>query len=268
MKPAIALFVLTTVALAQDSSPVFEVASIKPADPAENGTSYNWLNGGGLRVSGANLRSLIMSAYNIRNFQLSGGPGWVYTERFNILAKPEHAADESPADFRKMTDAQRRAANELLRRRLQALLAERFQLVLRHETKEMPIYALVVAKGGAKMTESKEGDGSSMSTNNTRITCQRCTMESLAANLSGITGRTVHDETGLTAKFDFKMEWAPEPKPAGADRAEGAPAEFASTPEGPTLFTALQQVLGLKLEPRKGPVDMYVIERAEKPSEN
>jgi uncharacterized protein (TIGR03435 family) len=133
----------------------------------------------------------------------------------------------------------------------------------------MPIYALVVAKGGLKMTESKESEGgSSMSMNNTRITCQRCTMENLAVNLSGFTGRIVHDETALTGKYDFKMEWAPDVKPAGADKADGGPAEFASTPEGPTLFTALQQVLGLKLEPRKGQVDVYVIDRAEKPSEN
>jgi uncharacterized protein (TIGR03435 family) len=260
--------VFALVVWGQEPAPVFEVASIKPADPAENGTSYN-TNAGGLRVTGANLRSLVMYAYNIRNFQLSGGPGWVYTDRFNILARSEHSPDEGPADFRKMTDAQRRAANELIRRRVQALLSERFQLVLRRESKEMPIYALVVAKGGVKMTEAKEGEGgSSMNTNNTRITCQRCTMESLAVNLSGITGRPVHDETGLTGKYDFKMEWAPEPKAGGAERGEGAPAEIASTPEGPTLFTALQQVLGLKLEPKKGPVDMYVIERAEKPSEN
>ena len=260
--------VFAILASAQETAPVFEVASIKPADPTENGTSFNFTNGGGLRISGANLRSLIMSAYNIRPFQLSGGPGWVYTERFNIQAKPEHSSDEGPADYRKMTDAQRRAASELVRRRLQALLADRFQLVLRHETKEMPVYALIVAKGGVRMTESKEGDGSSMSTNNTRMTCTRCTMESLAVSLSGMTGRIVHDETGLAAKYDFKMEWAPDAKPAGAERPDGAQAEFASTPEGPTLFTALQQVLGLKLEPKKGPVDVYVIERAEKLSDN
>jgi uncharacterized protein (TIGR03435 family) len=260
--------VVTVLACAQESAPVFEVASIKPADPANNGTSFNTLNGGGLRVSGANLRALIMTAYNIRNFQLSGGPGWVYTERFNVLAKPDHAGDEGPADYRKMTNEQRRAAAELMRRRLQSLLSERFQLVIRRETKEMPIYGMVIGKNGVKMTESEEGANSSMSTSNTRITCQRCTMGELAVNLSSITGRPVRDETGLTGKYDFKMEWAPELKAGGVERGEGAPADLASTPEAPTLFTALQQVLGLKLEPKKGPVDMYVIERAEKPSEN
>jgi len=261
------LLLLAALVGAQDSSSAFEVASIKPADPEFNGTSFNWLNGGGLRVRGATLRALITYAYGIRDFQLFGGPAWVSTARFDVVAKPERSSEDVLADYDKMNDAQSRAAGELIRRRLQVLLGDRFQLAVRRETREMPLYALVVAKAGVKMAESKVGDGTGMSSSNNFIRCKGCTMETVAVELSAITGRPVHDETGLIAKYDFKLEWSPEPKPRGADGPDATPAEFASS-EAPTLFTGLQQTLGLKLEARKGPVDLYIIDRAEKPSEN
>src|SRR5262249_18886490 len=204
---------------------------------------FRMFNGGGLRITGATLRDLISNAYEIRDFQLSGGPGWVNTERYDLLAKPDASSDEGLADFRKMTEDQRRGARVLFRRRLQLLLTGRFQVVVRRETRERPVYALVVAKGGVKMPEAKESDGMNMSNGSKGMNCKACPIEPVAATLASIVGRPVKEETGLKGKYDFKLEWAPDTKPAGAERPEVSAAEAASTPEGPTLFTALQQTL-------------------------
>jgi uncharacterized protein (TIGR03435 family) len=152
---------------------------------------------------------------------------------------------------------------------LQDLLADRFHLKLTREAKEMPIFALVLAKSGAKLKESTVGeDGRRMQTGRGRIEVQGIDMASLANMLSQQLGRTVVDKTGLTGNYDFKLEWTPDlgqpqgPKEIGG--AETAPPDSL----GPTIFTALQEQLGLKLESTKGPVEILVIERVEKPSEN
>jgi bla regulator protein blaR1 len=248
----------------------FEVASIKPADPDARGTSIQFMPGGGLKMMNIPLRAMITFAYDFRDFQVSGGPGWVGNERFDVMAKADRAAAEGPADFGQMSDDQRKTARVQIGERLRALLAERFQLVVHKETKEQPIYALVVSKNGAKLQDTKEtGNRQSLMNNRGRSEGHAISTEMLAQSLSGMLGRPVVDKTGLTGKYDFVLEWAPDP---GADaRAQGfgnGVTEPAPAPGGPSIFTALQEQLGLRLESQKGPVENIVIDRAEKPSEN
>jgi uncharacterized protein (TIGR03435 family) len=248
----------------------FEVASIKPSSPDTPGSSIQFMPGGGLKMIGVPLRNMITFAYDVRDFQISGGPGWIGTERFDVMARPDHAATEGLEDLSKMTDAQRKTMREQMGERLRALLADRFQLTVHTETKEQPIYALVVSKNGSKLQENKEpGPRQGMNTNRGRMQAFAAPIEMLAQVLSNIMGRPVLDKTSLAAKYDFVLEWTPE---LGADaRAQGFGDGITSpvpAPGGPTIFTALQEQLGLRLESQKGPVQMIVIDRAEKPSEN
>jgi uncharacterized protein (TIGR03435 family) len=249
----------------------FEVASIKPASPDTPGSMIQFMPGGGLKMAGVSLRSMITFAYDVRDFQLSGGPGWLGTERFDVMARPEHAAAEGLEDLAKMTDDQRKTVREQMGERLRALLADRFQLAVHKETKDQPIYALVVSKNGAKLKEVKavEGARQGMRMGRGRLEGFAAPLEMLGPTLSNVTGRPVVDKTGLTEKYDFVLEWTPD---AGADaRAQGfgnGISEPAPAPGGPTIFTALQEQLGLRLESQKGPVQTIVIDRAEKPSEN
>jgi bla regulator protein blaR1 len=248
----------------------FEVASIKPANPDTPGSMIQFMPGGGLKMMNVPLRAMITFAYDVRDFQISGGPGWVGTERFDVMARPDRAAVDGPEDLSKMTDQQRRTIRDQIAERLRALLADRFQLAVHQESKDQPIYALVVSKDGAKLQEAKApGARQGMSMNRGRLQGMAAPMEMLGQTLSNVTGRPVIDKTGLTAKYDFVLEWTPE---AGADaRAQGfgdGINEPAPAPGGPTIFTALQEQLGLRLESQKGPVPTIVIDRAEKPSEN
>jgi uncharacterized protein (TIGR03435 family) len=242
----------------------FEVASIKLTEAADGNTSFAYLPGGSLRIQGADLRSLIQYAYDLRDFQLAGASGWMTSEHYTILAKGEFA--EGPSEYMKMNDQQRKAMFVLVRKRLQRLLAERFQLETHRETRQLPMYGLVVAKGGHKLTPNLSPDGSpqSMTRGQAMYKAKRASLESIAQGLAEITRHPVHNETGLQGFYDFEMKWTPDAAAAAPDSAEPRPAETA----GPTLFTALQEQLGLKLESKKGPVEILVIDRAGRPSGN
>jgi uncharacterized protein (TIGR03435 family) len=259
----IALLLAAFQAAAQ-SPDTFEVASIKVGDPLNPGTSYRLEPGGGIKIEGASFKSLVVFAYDLREFQLKGATGWMTSERYTILAKG--VIDGGPADYHSMNDEQRKQMGALIRRRMQALLAERYQLVVHRETQELPMYALTVAKNGVKMQANVSPDGSpqSMTTGRAIFKAERASSESIARALAGLTGRPVRDETGLQGFFDLKMEWTPDAGAASPDASETKPAESL----GPTLFTALQEQLGLKLESKRGPVEILVIDRAERASEN
>jgi uncharacterized protein (TIGR03435 family) len=247
----------------------FEVASIKPSNPDGPGM-IRLMPGGGLTMTNIPLRAMITFAYDVRDFQVSGAPGWAGTERFDVTARAERSSAEGPDEPAKMTDAQRKTGRDQVAERLRALLADRFQLAVHRETKDQPIYALVVSKNGAKLKEVKEpGPRQGMSMNRGRLEGFAAPMEMLGTVLSNAMGRPVVDKTGLPGKYDFVLEWTPDP---GADaRAQGfgdGITEPAPAPGGPTIFTALQEQLGLKLESQKGPVENIVIDRVEKPSEN
>jgi uncharacterized protein (TIGR03435 family) len=270
----------------------FEVASIKPSDPNERRIGIGIGPGGMVNMTGVNLKLLIQQAYDVREFQISGAPSWAGNERYDITAKAAEGTDSLPAEPSKITDAQLKTAQEKRRQRLQALLADRFQLKVHHDSKELPVYALVAAKGGPKFQEAKVPDtpppdsgpkrgfgpgsrGMRMSPGN--LEAYSVPLSMLVQNLSQQLGRTVLDQTGLKGMYDFKLSWTPDPAmAAGAFGGPGGPGPLPPDvklppppdPNGPTLFTAVQEQLGLKLESTKGPVDIIVVDHAEKPSEN
>jgi len=153
---------------------------------------------------------------------------------------------------------------------LRSLLADRFQLALHSETKEQPVYALVVNKGGPKLQESTEPRGLIRKMGRGTLKAQAVELGMLALNLSNELGRSVFDKTGLAGKYDFELKWAPSQDSAAQLGAPPQTAEFAlpADPDGPSIFTALQEQLGLRLESGKGPVEVLVIDRAERPSKN
>jgi uncharacterized protein (TIGR03435 family) len=191
---------------------------------------------------------LVMFAYQMMPDQVSGGPAWVESDGFDIDARASNP---------KATPAQ-------LRRMVQALLADRFQLQMHRATKESSIYALVQAKGGVKLTESRdetedtgvriEGPG--------RISGVRGTMAMLAGALSKPVQRRVIDQTGLTGAYTFKLQFVPDNSRKPSPDADAPPTD------GPSIFTALEEQLGLTLKTTKGPVDSIVIDRAVKPAAN
>jgi uncharacterized protein (TIGR03435 family) len=278
---------------AQSSSAVFEVASIKPSDPKVQGVTIRNGPGGGLNITGATLKLLIEQAYDVRDFQILGGPGWINSDRYDIAAKAEPGVNRPAPDPRNLTD--QRKAMEQQRERLRALLADRFRLKIRRETKELPVYALTLAKGGPKLKESSldtpatgpNGDkgpqgfrGPFMRMGPGQIIGQSASLDFLVQVLSRQLGRTVLDKTGLKGAYDFTLEWTPDPA-QGLGPGFGGPGEPSvgkdlprpenpapAEPNGPSLFAALQEQLGLKLESQRGSVEVIVIESVEKPSEN
>ncbi len=261
--------------------PSFEVASIKPNRSGDRRIALMMPPG---RISAKNVTTkfLIEYAYNVKDPQISGGPGWINSERYDVEAKVSDAfADQT----RKLSPDERQ---EQLRLMMQSLLADRFKLTLRRETKELPVFALVVAKNGPKLQESKDVPGPDRLKGADELKGRRMAMMGrgqlnmtaaptslLADALSRQLGRNVVDKTGLKGNYDFTLKWTPDESQGrmfggpdggeGPPRGEAAPATDAS---GPTIFTALQEQLGLKLESQKGPVETLVIESVERPSEN
>lgn len=254
----------------------FEVASIKPTAETGFRTGIQMQPGGGLRVSGATLKMLLTVAYDVREFQIAGGPSWISADRYDILAKTAGSDSERPpSDPRQLTDAQMKTAREQMQQRLQALLAERCQLTIHRETKEQPVYALLVGKNGPKIQPVEAKDGGSpprMMMGRGMLNGQGVELQMLATVLSNQLGRPVLDRTSLKGHFDIKLEWTPDPgqsmTPLGGAPPPGVQAPPPPDPNGPSIFTAIQEQLGLRLESQKGPVEMIVIDRVEKPSEN
>jgi uncharacterized protein (TIGR03435 family) len=246
--------------LAQSSqaSKEFDVASVKPSAPDEhNRARMQILPGGGIRLLGVPLRMLIMQAYDVKVFQISGGPDWIRTERWDILAKADGVEG-------RLTFAQQQPM-------LQALLADRFQFKVHKETKEMPVYALVVGKNGSKLALSAgTGDEQQFRTGNGSLSVKNDGVASLADWLSRQLGRTVIDKTDLKGKYDYALTWNPDPGEGGSE-SFGLPPEGPRPhveTDGPSIFTALQEQLGLRLVSQKGPVEMVVIDSVQRPSAN
>jgi uncharacterized protein (TIGR03435 family) len=216
-------------------APQFEVASIKPSAPGARGpTIYNPTRER-FAVTSITAKALIAYAYDVREFQISGGPGWLGSEEYDIVAKPD-------GDVR----------GDRVLAMARALLAERFHLSLHRESKEMPVLALVVAKGGSKL-RAATGSGPEVRGGRGRFEARNVTMGMFAAQLAGrMLDRPVLDRTGIAGEFDITLEWAFD---QGADN-------------GPSIATALQEQLGLKLEAQKGAVDVLVVDHVERPSAN
>jgi uncharacterized protein (TIGR03435 family) len=247
--------------------PKFEVASIKPAKPGARGTYISNKPGGRFTVMNMSTKDLIILAYSIQPFQLSGGPSWLNSDRYDIEAKPEHPVNVKPG----MSYDQLQNAFDEQMQRLQSLLKDRCKLTFHRETKEAPVYALVIAKSGPKIPAAQTADKTPrLSIGMGQLSGKQVPISELAKSLSRQLGRVVIDKTNLQGNYDFTLKWTPEerspqalgPAPMGKD------APPPPDPNGPSLFTALQEQLGLKLESQKGPVEILVIDHVEKPSEN
>ncbi len=222
------------------AAPSFEAASIKPSSPDATSSGVD-TDTGLLRIQNQPLRGLIRIAYGVNDAQVTGGPKWVEADRFDIAGKADGPAG-GPA----------------LLEMLQTLLADRFKLVFHREQRTVTGYALTVAKGGVKM-QASDSQGSSSNGGRGRIDAKGYHMSQLAERLTRLLHAPVEDATGTTAGFDFSLRFTPE---------EMAVAGAAKDDSAPTIFTALQEQLGLKLEARKVQMEVIVIDSAEKPSEN
>jgi uncharacterized protein (TIGR03435 family) len=223
----------------------FDAASVKSADPAAVGSTFQFPAGGRLRISNGALRQIIETAwYEFRDFQIVGGPSWLNSERYDISATSESngAADGIPE----------------VRKKLQMLLRERFELQAHTETRELPLYRLVSAKSGPKIESADETGSGPVGIQSScgRMTGTSTTIANLAVYLSRQLHRPVEDSSSLTGKYNFEFEWTPDDAPCSPPT------------EGPSLFTALQEKLGLRLESAKGPQQVLVIDSVKKPSEN
>lgn len=234
----------------------FEVASIKRSEPGNlRGSTFEFLPGGGLRIANGTLRAILETAYDVREFQILGGPGWVNSERYDILAR-------SADSLFNLTGA----SNDVktVRLRLQTLLRQRFNLEVHRETRELPEYALEVAKKGPKLIQDDASNGSSNGRTGIQRSCGQmigtnATMANLTLMLARQLDRPVLDRTGLTGKYNFQFAWTPDSGPCS-----GSP----DSSNAPSIFTALEETLGLRLDSIKGPVDSLIIDHADRPSEN
>jgi uncharacterized protein (TIGR03435 family) len=228
----------------------FDVASVKPGAPGGRGGIIRSLPGNQTyHAENVPLRVLMTVAYTVTDRQISGGPSWISTDRFDIEAK-----------------AARPGTIDELHLMLQHLLEDRFHLKLRHETREQAVWVLTVDKGGSKMPvhDVTDKDYPPMAlTARGHLTGSNATMNYFAFVLSRMMDRTVIDKTGLPARYDVNLEWTPDDSPSGPDGAASA-----ANSDGPTIFAALPKQLGLRLESARGPVEFLVIEHAEKPTEN
>jgi uncharacterized protein (TIGR03435 family) len=227
--------------------PVYDVFSIKPN---KSGTRSLDIEADLDNYSARNisLKKLMQDAFGIREDLISGVPAPVDSARFDVQAK---IVEFDPDALKKLTDKQQGAM-------LRPLLVERFQLKTHTEIKILPVYELVVTHGGPKFMQSANGPnhGASVSMRNRELTAHDLPMAALAKTLSDQVHRTVIDKTGLAGNYDLTLKWSPEDSPS------------AETDTAPSIFTALQEQLGLRLHPAKGPVETLVVDHAEIPSEN
>ncbi len=279
----VSLVVCIAPAVAQTPAPTFDVASVKPNKSGDMGTRIMFQPGGRFTANNITLKMLVRLAYDVQDFQISGGPAWITSDKYDLEAR----AEEGPqGDMRSLTEEQRKAEMDRRRQMIQTLLADRFKLTLHKESKEAPIYALVVAKNGPKIKElppeepkpsdpkdapdkpdPKHPGRGGMRMGRGELTGQGIKLSFLAEALSNQVGRTVIDKTGLKGDYSFELKWTPdESHDLGFKGPGDAPPP--SDANGPSVFTALQEQLGLKLESEKGPVDLLVIDHAEKASEN
>lgn len=262
----------------------YEIASIKPNKSITYNRPIMNYTADGFIATGVPLIMFIQSAYGIFDTdRISGAPAWINSERFDIDAKMDSSIVDA---LKNLSPADRTLARQHM---LQSLLAERFKLIIHRDTKELPAYTLVIAKNGSKLQEGKPGDtyangyrdgggrggpGTIQLKGRGALVAQGAPIANLAGMLSWLLGHNVVDRTGLSGKYDFTLQWTPEEgeSPMLSSPSVGVsndqPAPVPPDPNGPSLATALQEQLGLKLESKKVPVEIIVIDHAEKPSGN
>ena len=255
----------------------FEVASVKANKSTDVRPGFQVLPSGRLVITNVPLLLIVAQAYDVpfQSNRLSGGPEWLRSDRFDIEATPPAGA--IPAD------APSKVRDQMIRQMLQTLLADRFKLTVRREMKEQPVYAAVVGKNGSKLEKSKleEKDCDAVaSTSTIGTTChsfnggrgrglhgQAVDISDMVTFVSNWTDRPVVDKTGLKGLFNVQTDgWLPmQTGPPPAADAKGEDGKLLA--DQPTIFEIFER-LGLKLEPQRAPVEMFVVEHAEKPTEN
>ena len=241
--------------MAADANPVFEVATSKPSKPDTPG-KYFRVRGREFSTLNTSLSDLIKFAYGIHARQIVGGPASLESDKFDLLAKPDGEGQPNDQQWKTM---------------VQKLLADRFQLRFHRDKKELSVYAIVVAKGGPKLTKS-DGDPNGLPGLFFRglgvLPARNATMADFAGLMqSAVLDKPVVDQTGLTGRWDFTLKWTPDEFQFGGAGAK-LPPPAGNTEAPPDLFTAMQQQLGLKLESTKALAEVFVVDHVEKPSEN
>jgi uncharacterized protein (TIGR03435 family) len=245
------------VRMAANADPAFTVATIKPSEPGRPGRLFT-VRGADVLTINTTLNDLIGMAYSLHPRQLSGGPAWMETDKYDVTGRPDVPGQPDSDQMKTM---------------IQKLLADRFQLKFHREKKELTVYAITVGKTGVKFSRSERdpngltgllfgGPGAGMTF---RVT--NATMAQVAGTMGNALERPVVDQSGLTGKYDFVLKWTPD-ETQFRSFGGAPPPPPANVEAPPDLFTAIQEQLGLKLESVKAPVDVVVIDHVEKPSDN
>jgi uncharacterized protein (TIGR03435 family) len=233
----------------------FGVASIKPNRSGDQNSGFRRFVGGALDARNVTLKMLISFAYDLPEDRILQGSSWLDSDKYDILAKPDPDAG-LPVD----------TSRSAIRIRTQALLADRFKLALHKDTRQLTIFKLLVDKNGPKHLEAAKGSAPDWVNNGRHVSCKAMTMELFAKGfLTEQLRLPVIDQTGIKGSFDFSMDWAPEEHSPGSPAGEPS---AASEPSAPSFFSALREQLGLKLEAAKGPVEVLIVDHAERASEN
>ena len=234
--------------MAKDADPGWEVATVKPTDPNDT-VSHIAIQGRQILVEGEPVVAMLKFAYAVQGAQIEGAPEWIKAERWDVAGVPDKAGKPNLPQFQSM---------------MRKLLEERFGLKLHREQRERPVFALTVAKGGPKLEKSvnqtlgpsNNGGAGPSGTESHRYTNAK--MPDLALMLMIYVDRPIVDQTGLQGRYDFQLQWTKDESAAAAT----------GTDAPPGLFTAIQEQIGLKLEPAKATADVLVIDHIERPSPN
>lgn len=249
----------TAAVAAPSAAPAFDVASIHLSPPSTDGHHHIWndVHASQFRTGNLSVRDLIQYAYNLPKSQIVGGPDWLETKMFDIDAKSDAATEAALKGMSNEEAAQQK------RQMVQALLADRFGLTTHQETRELPEFALVVAKGGVKFQPNNSvGNAIDSGPRRLHVSGMENTVPVLARELAVVLGRVVVDQTGLKGSYNLTLRWTPADAPPPL--LNGAP----DPNPPPDIFTAIREQLGLKLESTKGPVDVLVIDQVKMPTEN
>jgi uncharacterized protein (TIGR03435 family) len=240
--------------MAVDANPVFEVAVIKPSRPDATDHGVR-VNGRQFYTINTTVSDLMTFAYRLHSHQIAGGPAWIESEKYDLLAEPDGDGQPNDRQWRIMVEK---------------LLAQRFKLAFHYNKKELSVYAITVGKTGPKLTKST-GDPNGLYgaffRGRGNMVCSNANMGDFAANLQSRLDRPVLDQTGISGRYDFTLKWTPDDSQfVGQSLPSPQPTDDGTTP--PNLFTAIQQQLGLKIEAKKAPADVLVIDHVERPSPN
>jgi uncharacterized protein (TIGR03435 family) len=237
---------------AQTAAPEFEVATIRPVKNPDPSRTRDREEGRRFSAYSVTLRELIMMAYRVDAREISGGPAWMATDEYDIEAVASEGVQ----------------VNEHLGEMLQKLLADRFQLTLHREQMTLSVYALTVAKGGSKLKAAESGGRGASCEHMGVCSFRSVPLAHFVRWLAFVVlDRPVVDKTGLTGTFDFNLKWTPDESQFSALGLH-APAAADNVNAPPPLFEAIEEQLGLKLEPEKMPSEVLVIDHVERPTEN